>query len=211
MEKKKILFRAMLLLSLLLIGFTIAVRNIKESINIDPTSFRILPVNTYYSEAFKIASEWESDAYLTRILATFTMPDENDALLIEYSFRSRLKPNRWLSVAYTTVTAQANVSEGEFSEENQRPLTQEIDIATLPFDTLDAIIIAYNNGGSDFIQKHRGISQDSFVELQQENEGLGTGNLVWVVTLAADRFTTMYITLDSTSGEVIELWRNDNK
>jgi uncharacterized membrane protein YkoI len=140
------------------------------------------------------------------------MPYDHDKILtINYGFRSHSNPAKWLSVAFnTTDPVQVKLSEGEYSEGNERPLTQEIEINQLPFDNLDALIIAYQNGGNNFLQENNGIDSDSFIELQQENEALGTGRLVWIVTFSADRFQVMYVTIDSITGDVLDVWRNDN-
>lgn len=201
----------LLILTSIIGGLVIMFIALSKPKEVDPTKFRVLSIDAYFSEAKAIALEWESDAYLAYVSSTFTLPhDEAESLLISYHFRSRLSPGKWLNVFCVAANpVQIEVSEGEYSEGNERPLTQEIEIDKLSIDSLDAIIIAYENGGNDFIRRNRGVDPDSFVELQQENEALGTGSLVWIITFSTDRFTTMYITLDSMTGEVLDIWRND--
>lgn len=211
MEKKQNLLRIVIPLTLLVIGYIFMYGKINEPIKVDPSQLRVLSIDHYYEDALTIASEWEPDAYLVHILASFTLPDESEPLIIRYGFRSRVESGKWLNVTYNSADlSQPRVAEGEFSEGSNRPLTQEIIVATAPLDTLDAIRIAYENGGNDFANKHRGFNNDSFVELQQENEGLGTGNLVWVVTFTSENHTTMYVTLDAANGKITDVWRNDS-
>lgn len=181
-----------------------------KNLSIDPSTFRVLPIKAYYAEVEEIAKEWRADAYLDDISSTFTMPHEDEDLLIHYGFRSPSDPGSWLLVFCTASDpVQIKVSEGKFQEGKNRPLTKEIDVNQLPFDNLDAITIAYENGGKDFIQKHNSIDPDSLVQLRQENPALGTGKLVWVVIFSTNRFSGLSITLDSSTGEVIETWQND--
>jgi hypothetical protein len=207
-NRPKIL-RSLFVLSLLILFF-FTIRKLNNPLNLDSSKFNVLSTSTYYSEAKAIAVEWEPDAYLASVSPTFSTIEDNDnSLSINYSFRSNSKPSKWLNVFYTASDdLQPKVSEGEFSEGNNRPLTLLIDINSLSVDSASAILIAYKNGGKDFILKHRGVDSNSFLQLEQENMALGTGRLVWQVTFSRDRLS-MHIILDASTGEILEVLRND--
>ena len=196
---------------LIAIVFTSSCGERTKKYDIDPKEFQVVPINTYYDDAYKIASEWDTNPYCDYILSTFAMPNDNDgSLRIIYGFRSRSNPAKWLTVTFDALDpAQYKVADGLFSEGNKRPFTQEIEVGKLPFDITDTLIIAYQNGGNDFLQENKGFNSDSFVELQQENEFLGTGPLVWIVTFSSNRYKTMYVKIDALTGDVLDVWRND--
>ncbi len=60
------------------------------------------------------------------------------------------------------------------------------------------------------MRDNKSINADSFVELQQENEGLGTGPLVWKVAFLAGQKNGMYVTIDSLTGDVLDIKRVGN-
>lgn len=175
----------------------------------DTPEFRVLSLSAYYHQALMIASEWEADAYLASASPTFAMPQDSTSLSINYSFRSYSSPGKWLNVFFIESSSSLpGVSEGEFSEGNNRPLPYEIKVDRLTIDSAEALLIAYEKGGKDFILEHHGIDPDSFLQLEQENIALATGRPVWQVTFSVDRLS-MHVILDATTGEVLELRRND--
>ena len=165
---------------LIAIVFTSSCGDRTKKYDIDPKEFQVVPINN------------------------------DGSLRIIYGFRSRSNPAKWLTVTFDALDpAQYKVADGLFSEGNKRPFTQEIEVGKLPFDITDTLIIAYQNGGNDFLQENKGFNSDSFVELQQENEFLGTGPLVWIVTFSSNRYKTMYVKIDALTGDVLDVWRND--
>lgn len=213
MEKQRNFSRQLVVLLTIVIvffGLRLITDGQNKSLEVEPVGFRVLEVDSYYSEAYSLAFKWESDAFLTYVSPTFTLPSNDAVLLITYGFRSHSKPEKWLNIFFAdTIPVQIQISEGQFAEGDRRPLPKEIDFNKLMFDSLDAINLAYEHGGDDFIKNNLGVTSDSFVGLHQENQAMGKGDLVWIVTFASDRTLVMYVTIDPFSGEVINVWRND--
>jgi hypothetical protein len=201
-----------LVIGLCLFSIGVLLKKLNAPIEIDISSFRVLPIQTHFSDAMEKAVEWAPDAYLNTVDASFSASNDNDPLQLSYGFRSKKEPGKWLSVYYSnTDPIHIKISEGEFPQGSDRPLTKEIDIANLPFDSLEAIIIALENGGEDFLVDHRGSLQGSFLELEQENMALGEGEHMWHVVFSSSsaNLDTLYITLDAYSGKVVETYRTN--
>ena len=100
------------------------------------------------------------------------------------------------------------IETGIYYEGKDRPLTLEIIPYQLIIDSLDAIKIAYKNGGNQFINEYRIFPPgDSFVILEQDNMSLGTGPLIWRVVFSASQ-KTLHVSIDPYSGEVIKIYKS---
>ena len=212
MENKKISISIVTILIVLVIVnvLVLTIRKLNEPISIDSSNFRTLPVNKYYLEAKRIASEWKKDSYFAYVSPSFAMSyDSGTTLLITYGFRDSSEPSRWINILFVdTNPVHVEISEGQDGIEPVS--TKAIDINSLKIDSIDAIKIAYENGGINFIQRYGEINSDSFAQLGIENRTLGAGELMWRVTFSASRYNVMYVTINSATGEVIESWQSND-
>lgn len=179
--------------------------------NFDPSKFRVLSTQSYYIEAEALAKQWKIDAYVESIYASFALHNDNTPLSISYSFRSKTEPSKWFSVTFfeTQSEIKTETSSGDYLEGNNRPLTLEINFENINVDSLDALILAFESGGKEFINRNHGVDDYSFIKLEQKSPALGQGPLEWVVSFSANTYKVVSITIDPVTGDILDTYSNE--
>lgn len=154
-------------------------------------------VKDIHSKAKKLALEWNSDAKLMQIQVEIVNPStsyvENPKILLQYEsekldnemFGVICKNNRCTGEAYQVQTTLIS--------QNVSPILVDM----IQVDCTDAAIITLENGGSKYLRTQAAFD---LANLRFDFEG----NLYWVIILSNEKEESFSITIDSSTGEVIE-------
>jgi hypothetical protein len=114
----------------------------------DNIEFQVLSIKELYPQAKKAALEWQEDAYLDMITLNVFPKTENFRSSAYFTFRSHTFPEIYFGYDYIeNSTIEINQSEGEYPM--LQPPDLEINPDVLPFDSLDAVKIMYEELGKE--------------------------------------------------------------
>lgn len=150
-----------------------------------------------YPEAMKLARNWQGDARLVELSATWREPSERDLL-----HGQAIWAFRFFSPSANQVY-RAIVTEGKLEGtpgETQKTNSDEIRWEQLRVKCADALLLFLSRGGSEFLTHHHVTT----VRLQL-SEGLVPGRTVWMIAaLSSTDRTGMTLLADALSGEILE-------
>jgi hypothetical protein len=169
------------------------------------TEYQVLSVQELFPDAFASAQKWMDDAYLNSVSQFFAPATDTDVIFVSFTFRSHTFPNKYFSYDYTIRgSIETEQWEGEF--EISRPSGIEINPETLPFDSLEAFKIMYDELGKDFYQHCQQESWPLVLTLEQWPPTSGNGELTWNISFSCNVPEKMNaIFIDAKSGEVLEI------
>jgi uncharacterized protein YpmB len=184
----------LLLVSLMLSGCTAAA-------TVSSTDVQVLSVKEYYDDAFMVAREWQSDAYLQSANAIAReLYDSRRPLRLSYSFLSKSKRSQALLVwIREDLTIDSEIVNLGGSTEDRRELQSEQWV----LDSMDAIQIAQAAGGNEYISKNGSVEIDAYLEYWKKEHA---NTVIWRVSyLRTDGGGNLHIEVDAITGEVLEL------
>lgn len=184
----------LLLLSLILSGC-------KGKATVSTIDFQVLSVREYYDDALAVAREWQSDAYLQSAAAiTRQLYDSRPPLRLSYSFLSRsVRSEALLVYIRENLTIDSEVVNMGGSAEDHREIQPE----QWTLDGVDAIQIAQEAGGNEYISRYDPVEVTAFLEYRRR---VGANTVIWRVSyLRPDGAGSIYIEVDAITGEVLEL------
>lgn len=155
------------------------------------------PASETYPEASGLARDWQGDARLVGLSATWREPTE-EALLhgqATWTFRF-LSPS-------ANQTYRAIITEGRIEGapgETHKTHGEEIKWEQVQLDCADALLLFLSHGGSEFLAQHHVTT----VRLQL-SAGLVRGRTVWMLAaLSSTDRTGITLVVDALSGEILE-------
>lgn len=170
-----------------------------------PMSVDTLSIRDLYPEALQIAKAWKMDAYFAGAQTSFWPTDSDEFRQASFHFLSRSTDFIGLRVSYDPET-------GSFEDEwlsvaNEDPRQKE-EIADVEWglDSVDALEIAQNAGGGEFLAGQPGKRLVLYLRLEKRQVGQDL-RTVWFVAYyagmppAADR----RIVIDAMTGEILEV------
>jgi hypothetical protein len=150
-----------------------------------------------YPEAVELARDWQGDARLVDLSATWREPSERDLLHGQATWAFRFfSPSA--NQVYRAIITEGKLegTPGETQETN----SDEIRWEQLRVKCADALLLFLSRGGSEFLTRHHVTT----VRLQL-SEGLVPGRTVWMIAaLSSTDRTGMTLLADALSGEIIE-------
>lgn len=161
----------------------------------------VLSVKNHYSDALAIAQDWQPDAYLGDASTRVRFQDKPSRLCIDYTFYSA-KVRReallvWVCDDSTshTMTVDMTRAIGERTEiENEEWV----------LDSTQALQIAFENGGEDYLKHTASFDIALFLEYQKR---VTNGPVVWRVSFL--RWTgdggNLHVNVNAVTGEVLKM------
>lgn len=168
-----------------------------------PVSVDTLSIRDLYPKALQIAKAWNEDAYLVFLETSFWPTDSPASQGASFSFRSRSMESIGLFVSYDKAT-------GEFEDEwlslaNEARPREEIADAAWRLDSVEALEIAQEAGGAEFLAGHPDKDYLLYLRLEkrQADEDQRT---VWLVRYYAGMppSADLRIVIDALTGQVLE-------
>lgn len=155
------------------------------------------------------AAEWQEDARPQNIIMSLRTVQENKPLRASLIYRSESQPDSYLIV--TVVTRQNHIEieskKGEYTF--PRPIGEPIELDDIEIDSVEALNIAVENGGSEFLSRNPGGSWSQLsLNLMYEELYASSGPLVWRAIFASESVGTRYIRIDPESGQVLSVEDN---
>ena len=162
---------------------------------------QILSLREHYDDALTVAREWQSDAYLQSANAIARLSnDSHPPLRLSYSFLSQSKRSQSLLVFIredSTVDSEV-VSLGGSVEDRR-----EIQSDQWKLDSMDAVRLAQEAGGNEYISRYGPVRMTAFLEYRKQESA---DIVIWRVSFlrleAAENFV---FELDAINGDVLEL------
>lgn len=154
------------------------------------------PASEIYPEASKLAQDWQRDAHLVGLNATWREPTEEALLHGQAAWAFRFfSPS-------ADQTYRAIVTEGVIEGapgETHKTSREEIRWEEVQVDCADALLLFLSHGGSEFLA-HRHVTT---VRLQL-SAGLVPGRTVWMIAaLSSTDRTGITVVVDALSGEIL--------
>ena len=184
----------LLLLSLMLSGCT-------ARATVSAIDLQVLSVKEYYDDSFAVAREWQADAYLQSANAIARqLYDSRPPLRLSYSFFSKGKRSQALIVwIREDLTIDSEVVNMGGSAEDRR----EIQVEQWLLDSMDAIQIAQEAGGNEYISEYGPVEITAFLEYRKKE---GANTVVWRISFLRTEAADSYVVeVDARTGEVLEL------
>jgi hypothetical protein len=184
----------LLLLSLMLSGCT-------ARATASPINFQVLSVKEYYDDAFAVAREWQSDAYLQSADTIARLSDDShQPLRLSYSFLSKSKRSQALLVyVREDLTLDSEMVNMGGSVEDRR----EIQADQWKLDSIDAIQIAQEAKGNEYINKYGPVEITAYLEYRRWEPDK---KVIWHISyLRPEGLGGIHIEVDAINGEVLEL------
>jgi len=155
---------------------------------------RVLSVRELYPDALEAARQWRGDAVLSYATASFRPSESPGGLTAGLGFRSASEPGIYLLVWFR-----------ESSGDTQMEVHEAIDPLQLPFDTAQALEMALQAGGAEFLSEHPTINWPQSLTLEYEDLFYSQGSVLWIVRLL-ERGTLEHaeVAIDALTGEVVE-------
>ncbi len=182
------------LLSLLLPGCT-------GRATVSAIDIQVLSAREYYDEVLAIAREWQPDAYLQFANANVIQPYySRRPLRLSYSFLSKSERSKALLVwIHEDLTIESEVVYIGGSAEGR----QEIQSEQWVLDDMDAIQIAQEAGGNEYINKYRSVEITAYLEYRKRGND---DTVIWRVSyLRPEGDGSIHIEVDAITGEVLEI------
>lgn len=172
-----------------------------EKATVSAIELQALSVKDYYDDAFAVAREWQSDAYLqsANVIAR-QLYDSQPPLRLSYSFLSSSNRAQALLVFIREdLKIDSKVVNMGGSAEDRR----EIQADQWTLDSMDVIQIAQQAGGNEYSTKYGPVEITAFLEYRKKEHD---NTVIWRVSyLRADDGGTLHIMVDAITGEVLEL------
>jgi len=166
---------------------------------------RVLSVRELYPDALEAARQWRGDAVLSYATASFRPSESPGGLTAGLGFRSASEPGIYLLVWFRESSGDTQMEVHEGSNPPDRPVGEAIDPLQLPFDTAQALEMALQAGGAEFLSEHPTINWPQSLTLEYEDLFYSQGSVLWIVRLL-ERGTLEHaeVAIDALTGEVVE-------
>ena len=189
--------KKLVLFFLLTLTFMGCIGNAKTSID----DIQVLPVREYYYDALAIAHDWQSDAYLQSANAITRQSDDSlMPLQVSYTFLSNNKRSEALLVwIREDLTIKSEVGNMGGSVIDRRAIRSEQWV----IDVMEAIQIAQETKGNEFISKHQSVEITAYLEYHQREPD---NTVVWRISyLKPFGEGSMYVEVNAVNGDVLEI------
>jgi len=166
-----------------------------------PLMLHTQSLQSLYPEALKMAKEWQQDAYLISARTDFAVNDVDADLSASFFFLSDTYPWTMLHIS-NFPTLQFSSEEVSIPGLNRAENPAILD-SEWPVDSIDALEIAQDSGGADFLQGRS--THDLYLYLKLEKQAVEDGFLTVWFAYYHDRTDkeALCLTIDAVTGQVV--------